>query len=86
MFFTRRDRRTLDERLTAMALNLANLTTVMSSLVTALQVQNQSIQALIAAHTDTASQAQVDSLAQSTQTVVDSVNQSTATINAALQP
>jgi hypothetical protein len=57
----------------------------MSSLVTALQAQNQSIQALIAAHTDTASQAQVDQLATQAQTVVDTVNQSTATITTALQ-
>lgn len=85
MFFTRRDRRTLNERLTVMALNLANLTNVMSNLVAALQAQNQSIQALIAAHTDTAAQAQVDQLATSAQAVVDTVTASTVTINTALQ-
>lgn len=84
MFFRNRDRRLIDERLTIMALNLTNLTNVLASLVTALQQQNASVQQLIAAHTDTAAQAQVDALTQTASQVADSVNTSTAQINAAL--
>jgi hypothetical protein len=68
-----------------MALNLNNLTTVLTNLASALQAQNTAIQALIAAHTDVAGQTSIDNIAVSAQSIVDTVNQSTAQITAALQ-
>jgi hypothetical protein len=68
-----------------MALNLNNLTTVLTNLASALQAQNTAIQALIVAHTDVGEQNSIDSIAVSAQAIVDTVTQSTAQINAALQ-